>query len=94
MTDTTSTRPGGASAGAPQFAFVHHLDPLRSVQGTRTRYHCPDLATIDRHLASLRRCIAGGTRSPDIIDACRVDIDRLLDHRAWLTLPVVARPIT
>jgi hypothetical protein len=90
MTDTTSTRPDGATTGAPQFAFVHHLDPLRSVQGTRTRYDCPDLAAIDRHLTSLRRRIAGGARSPDVIDACRVDIDRLLDHRAWLTLPVVA----
>lgn len=87
MTDTTSSRPRGATT---EFAFVRHLDPLRSVQGSRTRYDCPDLAAVDRHLAGLRRRVAGGAHSPDGVDACRVDIDRLLDHRAWLTLPVVA----
>ena len=74
---------------APRFAFVHHLDPLRAVQGTRTRYDCPDVAALDRHLANLRRRVAAA-RSRDLADACRADIDRLLDRRTWLTLPVVA----
>ena len=48
-----------------------------------------DLATLDRHIASLRR-LAAGARCPDTADTCRADIDRLLDRRAWLTLPVAA----
>ena len=89
MTDPT-TRSGGATTPAPQFAFATHLDPLRSVQGTRMRYDCPDLAAVDRHIAGLHRRIAAGTHSPDVAAVCRADIDRLLDRRAWLTLPVVA----
>jgi hypothetical protein len=73
--------------GTPHFAFVQHLDPLRSVQGVHARYDCPDLDTVDRHLEGLRRRIAtAGARSPDLLDACRADIDRLLDRRNWLTL--------
>ena len=58
MADTTSSTPRGATTEAPRFAFVHHLDPLRSVQGTRARYDCPDLVAVYRHLASLRRRVA------------------------------------
>ena len=60
MADTTSSTPRGATTEAPRFAFVHHLDPLRSVQGTRARYDCPDLVAVDRHLASLRRLSSAG----------------------------------
>ena len=72
------------------FAPARHLDPLRSVHGTRNdRYDCPDLATLDRHIVRLRRRIAAvGTRLPDVAEVCRADVDRLLDRRAWLTLPV------
>ena len=72
------------------FAPARHLDPLRSVDGTRNdRYDCPDLATLDRHIVRLRRRIAAvGTRLPDVAEVCRADVDRLLDRRAWLTLPV------
>jgi len=87
VTDTPTPRPH--AAGASRFAFVHHLDPLRSVEGTRTRFDCPDVAALDRHLATLRRRIAGAG-SPDLADAWRADVDALLDRRAWLTLPVVA----
>jgi hypothetical protein len=88
MTDTT-TRAAGA---APRFAVAAHLDPLRSVQGVRSRYDCPDLTALDRHIASLyRRIITAGARSPDVVGTCRDDIDRLLDRRAWLTLPVAAQ---
>jgi hypothetical protein len=77
------------------FAPVTSLDPLRLVHGTRSdRYDCPDLATLDRHINHLRRRIARlGGQVPDVAEACRADIDRLLDHRSWLTLPMaVDRP--
>ena len=66
------------------FAPAQHLDPLRTVQGTRNdRYDCPDLATLDRHLDRLRQRMMrlGRVAAADI---CRADIDRLLDHRCWL----------
>ena len=75
------------------FAPARHLDPLRIVQGTRgARYDCPDVATVDGHLVRLSRRVAtGGAESPDVVEVCRTDIDRLLDRRAWLTLPVAPR---
>ena len=78
------------------FAPVQSLDPLRLVHGTRSdRYDCPDLATLDRHINHLRRRIARlGGQVPAVAEACRADIDRLLDHRSWLTLPTaVDRPV-
>lgn len=70
------------------FAPARHLDPLRSVHGTRgDRYDCPDTAVVDRHILGLRRRLAGAG-SPELAHAYRADIDRLLDRRAWLTLPV------
>ena len=76
------------------FAPVQSLDPLRLVHGTRSdRYDCPDLATLDRHINHLRRRIARlGGQVPDVAEACRADIDRLLDHRSWLTLPMAVGP--
>jgi hypothetical protein len=66
------------------FAPAQHLDPLRTVHGTRNdRYDCPDLATLDRHLDRLRQRIVGLGRVA-AADTCRADIDRLLDHRCWL----------
>ena len=74
------------------FAPAQHLDPLRVVHGTRNdSYDCPDLATLDQHIDSLRRRI-GRLGHVTAADTCRADIDRLLDRRAWLTLPVLARP--
>ena len=72
------------------FAPAKQLDPLRMVQGTRNdRYDCPDLATLDRHITHLRRRMAeDGGQVPAVAAVCRADIDRLLDRRAWLTLPV------
>jgi hypothetical protein len=74
------------------FAPVTLLDPLRLVHGTGSdRYDCPDLATLDRHINHLRRRIVRlGGRSPAVAEACRADIDRLLDRRSWLTLPVAS----
>ena len=77
------------------FAPVTLLDPLRLVHGIGSdRYDCPDLATLDRHINHLRRRIARlGGQAPDVVETCRADIDRLLDHRSWLTLPMaVDRP--
>ena len=66
-----------------------HLDPLLSVQGTRDRYHCPDLVSLDRHLARLRGRIARDAgREPAAAVTWQADLDRLLERRAWLTLPV------
>lgn len=72
------------------FAPAALLNPLRLVHGTRSeRYDCPDLATLDQHIARLCRRIARlGDQVPDVAEVCRADIDRLLDHRSWLTLPV------
>jgi hypothetical protein len=36
-----------------------------------------------RHVADL------DDRIPEVADGCRADIDRVLDRRSWLTLPVV-----
>ena len=74
------------------FAPVILLDPLRLVHGTRSdRYDCPDVATLDRHINHLRRRIGRlGGQVPDVAEACRADIDRLLDHRSWLTLPMAS----
>jgi len=72
------------------FTPVQLLDPLRSVQGARNyRYDCPDVAALDRHIEHLRRRIASvGEQAHNIADDYRADIDRLLDHRCWLTLPL------
>ena len=72
-------------------APARNLDPLRIVHGTRgERYDCPDPAIVDHHIVRRRRRIAtSGDRTPDVAEVCRIDIDRLLDRRAWLTLPVL-----
>ena len=78
------------------FAPARLLDPMRVVDGTRNgRYDCPDVVALDRHLDRLRRHIADlSGRNPDAADDCRADIDRLLDRRSWLTLPVAAADVT
>jgi hypothetical protein len=71
------------------FAPARHLDPLLSVQGSRDRYHCPDLVSLDRHLARLCGRIARAAgRDPAAVATWQADLDRLLERRAWLTLPV------
>ena len=72
------------------FAPARLLDPMRVVDGTRNgRYDCPDVVALDRHISRLRRLMVKvGDRVPEVADGCRADIDRLLDRRSWLTLPV------
>lgn len=74
------------------FTPVQLLDPVRMVYGARNdRYDCPDVAALDRHIGDLRRRIASiGEETPNFADDYRADIDRLLDHRLWLTLPVAS----
>ncbi|GAA4713923.1 hypothetical protein GCM10023215_66260 [Pseudonocardia yuanmonensis] len=73
-----------------RFTPARYLDPSRTVQGATDRFDCPDLASLDRHLDRLRRRIArDGGRTSAAVETCRADIDRLLDRRRWLTLPVV-----
>jgi hypothetical protein len=74
------------------FTPVQLLDPLRIVHGARNdRYDCPDVAALDRHIDHLRRRIAStGEQAHTIADDYRADIDRLLDRRFWLTLPVAS----
>jgi hypothetical protein len=73
------------------FAPAQQLDPLRVVQGTANdRYDCPDLATLDRHITYLRRRVVNNGPGPGVAAVWCADIDRLLDRRAWLTLPVAS----
>jgi putative intracellular protease/amidase len=79
------------------FAPARHLDPLRIVHGTRgDRYDCPDVSIVDHHILRLRRRAAAvGDVGGPVAEICHTDIDLLLDHRAWLTLPVAPhRPVT
>jgi hypothetical protein len=49
------------------------------------RFHCPDIATVDRHIAERREHM--GPRSnltPKFKEAARQDIDRLLERRLYL----------
>ena len=72
------------------FAPAQLLDPLRVVHGTdHDRYDCPDLAALDRHISRLRRRITDLDGQILATDRYRADIDRLLDRRSWLTLPVI-----
>ena len=74
------------------FAPAQLLDPLRVVHGTdHDRYDCPDLAALDRHINRLRRRITDLDGQVLATDRYRADIDRLLDRRSWLTLPVARR---
>jgi hypothetical protein len=68
----------------PQPSF----DPLTSVIGVRgTPYPCPDLDTLDEHIAGLCRRIENASpRFPALVAEFRVEIDLLLDRRRWLDI--------
>ncbi|GEL26441.1 hypothetical protein PSU4_53950 [Pseudonocardia sulfidoxydans NBRC 16205] len=61
------------------------------VTGQRgTAYSCPDLDTLDGHLAALCTRIRQATpQFPSLVRAFRDDVDLLLDRRRWLELTSV-----
>jgi hypothetical protein len=64
-------------------------DPVKTVNSVISGYcfHCPDLATIDQHIAGLLRRIGQGSNlAPARKKAARQDIDRLLERRLYLML--------
>lgn len=63
-------------------------DPLTTVVGLNgAQYACPDIATLDEHLAGLcRRIEHAAPHFPYLADAYRAEIDLLLDRRWWLEL--------
>lgn len=68
----------------PEPAF----DPLTSVIGVRgTPYPCPDMASLDEHIAWLCHRIEHATpRFPALVEEFRAEIDLLLDRRRWLEI--------
>lgn len=59
-------------------------DPTGSVTGSGGAiYPCPDLDTLDAHIANLHER-ATGTTFPERAAEFRADIDMLLDRRLWL----------
>jgi hypothetical protein len=57
------------------------------------RFHCPNVASVDRHIAERREHM--GPRSnlmPRFREAARQDIDRLLERRLYLMTVQVAEP--
>jgi hypothetical protein len=57
------------------------------------RFHCPDIASVDRHIAERREHL--GPRSnlmPRFKEAARQDIDRLLERRLYLMTVHLADP--
>ena len=69
-------------------------DPLTTVFGAEgATYSCPDLPSLDAHLAKL--CVRLGhatPRFPALIQLFRSEIDRLLDRRRWLELESTVAP--
>ncbi|ODU06971.1 MAG: hypothetical protein ABS81_03140 [Pseudonocardia sp. SCN 72-86] len=63
-------------------------DDATVVAGHRgTRYDCPDLAALDRHLVALTaRIRQAAPQFPSLARAFRDDVDLLLDRRRWLEL--------
>jgi hypothetical protein len=70
-------------------------DPVAAVSSVLPgyRFPCPDLASIDRHIAERREHM--GPRSnltPAFKEAARQDIDRLLERRLYLMTVHLADP--
>jgi hypothetical protein len=64
-------------------------DPVATVSSVLPGYHylCPDIATIDRHIAELREHLGPHSNlTPERQRASRKDIDRLLDRRLYLAM--------
>lgn len=70
-------------------------DPVDTVSSVLPgyRFHCPNVASVDRHIAERREHI--GPRSnlmPRFREAARQDIDRLLERRLYLMTVHLADP--
>ena len=64
-------------------------DPVETVGSVLPGYHfhCPDVASVDQHLAELRGHIGPGSNlTPERKESARQDIDRLLERRLYLML--------
>jgi hypothetical protein len=64
-------------------------DPLEAVSSVLPGYHfhCPDVASVDLHIAELRGYIGPDSNlMPKRRAAARQDIDRLLERRLYLML--------
>jgi hypothetical protein len=64
-------------------------DPLDTVSSVLAGYHfpCPDLASVDQHIAKLRERLGPASNlTPTRQEAARRDIDRLLERRMYLML--------
>jgi hypothetical protein len=72
-------------------ALFPHLDPLVSLAGKVAIYHCPNIETVDRHLANLTARIKLARSLPNLVSLYRQDADLLLDRRRYLEL-TTSRP--
>ncbi|HZZ49822.1 MAG TPA: hypothetical protein VFE65_23265 [Pseudonocardia sp.] len=64
-------------------------DPLDTVSSVVPgyRYHCPDIASVDKHIAELRMQVGPDSNLTDIRkESFRADIDQLLERRLYLAL--------
>ena len=63
-------------------------DPLTTVIGLHgSTYSCPDLPTLDGHLAALcSRLRHASPHFPALVLVFRAEIDRLLERRRWLEM--------
>jgi hypothetical protein len=61
-------------------------EPVTTIIGVGgSMYECPDIAALDGHIVSLRRCVElAGPEATILVRRCWADIDLLLDHRPWL----------
>lgn len=67
-------------------------DPAHVVEGQSDgrRYYCPTIAALDAHIVELRaRMGIVGRRFPKLVEDWAADIDLLLDHRSFMTFPVL-----
>lgn len=63
-------------------------DPALHVTGSQAIYPCPDVTSIDRHLADLRkkiRNVRAAGKYPQLVIQYRDDLDLLLERRLLLT---------
>lgn len=67
-------------------------DPAHVVEGASDgrHYFCPTVASVDAHIVELRARMAKvGRRFPKLVEDWAADIDLLLDHRSFMTFPVL-----